>query len=147
MIDKAAKLSGELFNSGFYCAESVLLAIAKSKKINSKYIPKIATGFCSGLSRTSNMCGAVSGAIMGISLFTGRNSAEDSEELNYSAVQQLLETFEKKFKSLNCYKLTGCDLSTEKGHQDFEQKNIKLKCLQFVEEATRTALYLIEKIE
>ncbi len=147
MIDKTAKLSGELFSSGFYCAESVLLAITKSKKMRSEYIPKIATGFCSGIARTSGLCGALSGAIMAISLFTGRNSAEQSVELNYSAVQQLLKTFEKKFKSLNCYKLTGCDLSTEKGLQDFEQKNIEVQCLQFVEEASRIGLILIEKCE
>ena len=72
MNDQAPKRSRELFNSGFYCAESVLMAIAESRGIRSDLIPRIATGFCSGMARTGGQCGAVSGAMMGISLATGR---------------------------------------------------------------------------
>ena len=78
MIDKASQKSGELFESGFYCAESVLLAIAEATGIQSDFIPKIATGFCGGISRTCSVCGAATGAIMAINLFTGRNSPTDS---------------------------------------------------------------------
>ena len=74
MSEQAPQRSLELFQSGFFCAESVLLAIAESQGIQSDLIPRIATGFCSGISRTGGMCGAVSGAIMGIGLVAGRNS-------------------------------------------------------------------------
>ena len=43
-----AQRSEELFQSGWYCAESVLLAIAEAHGIESEIIPKIATAFCSG---------------------------------------------------------------------------------------------------
>jgi len=52
MIEKVSKRSGELFQSGFYCAESVVLAITEGKGLHSDLIPRMATGFCSGLSRT-----------------------------------------------------------------------------------------------
>ena len=74
MCEQAPQRSLELFRSGYFCAESVLQAIAENQDIQSDLIPKIATGFCSGISRTGGMCGAVSGGIMGIGLVAGRNS-------------------------------------------------------------------------
>ena len=86
MIEKAANRSRELFESGLYCAESVLLSITEAKGIESPLIPRIATGFCSGISRSFNLCGAVSGAIMAISIFMGRDTPEESVEPCYSSM-------------------------------------------------------------
>ncbi|MHB9029628.1 MAG: C-GCAxxG-C-C family (seleno)protein [Candidatus Latescibacterota bacterium] len=49
--------SGELFDSGYLCAESVLVAIAESSGISTDAKPGIAAGFCSGMARTNRMCG------------------------------------------------------------------------------------------
>ena len=90
MSEQNARRSVELFKSGFFCAESVLLAIAESQGIHSDLIPRIATGFCSGISRTGGMCGAVSGAIMGINLVAGRNSPAESLEVSYALTQKII---------------------------------------------------------
>ena len=145
MIDKVSQRSGELFQSGLYCAESVLLAIAESKGIQSDLIPKIATGFCGGISRKCGMCGAVSGSIMAINLFVGRNSPEDSAQPAYAVVRSMLQKFEAKFGSTNCKDLTGCDLGTEEGHKRFEDDNIAERCRDYVQEATTMAMSLIDK--
>jgi len=84
MSEQATQRSLDLFRAGFFCAESVLLAIAERRGIQSDLIPRIATGFCSGISRTGGLCGAVSGAIMGINLVAGRNSPSESVELSGS---------------------------------------------------------------
>jgi C_GCAxxG_C_C family probable redox protein len=144
MIDKVSARSGELFYSGLYCAESVLLAIAEGKGIQSPLIPKIATGFCSGLSRTCSLCGAVSGAIMALNLFTGRSSPGESVEDNYAAVRKFLGMFEKKFGSTNCRQLTGCDLGTAEGQEAFKANNLLEQCKRYTEEAARMAMLLIE---
>jgi len=44
--DQTARRSGELFDQGFCCAESVLQAVAESRDIHSDLIPRIATGLC-----------------------------------------------------------------------------------------------------
>ena len=119
MNEQAPQRSIELFKSGFFCAESVLLAIAENQGIQSDLIPRIATGFCSGVSRTGGMCGAVSGAIMGINLVAGRNSPEESNELSYFLTQELINRFEKQYGSVNCRQLMGCDLATGAGQQYF----------------------------
>ena len=145
MIDRAAHRSRELFDSGYYCAESVLLAMAEAKGIQSDLIPKIATGFCSGMSRTGDQCGAVSGAIMGLSLLTGRSSPEESVEDNYVVVRRLMDMFEGRFGSTNCRRLIGCDLSTEEGQETFRANNLVKDCKRYTEEATRMAISLMEK--
>ena len=120
--------------------------MAESKKVQSDIIPKIATGFCGGISRTCGMCGAVSGAIMALNIFYGRNIANEPTDENYSAVRKFLGDFEKRFGSSNCKELTGCDLGTEEGHNTFisSQKLIE-QCKEYVEEATRMAMVIIEE--
>ena len=124
MSEQASQRSLELFKSGYFCAESVLLAIAENQGIQSDLIPKIATGFCSGISRTGGMCGAVSGAIMGISLVAGRSSPSESIEFCYTLTQKLISLFEKQYGSVNCRQLIGCDLATEEGQRYFMENNL-----------------------
>src|SRR5512136_1219522 len=107
MSEQASQRSLELFKSGYFCAESVLLAIAESQDIHSDLIPRIATGFCSGISRIGGMCGAVSGAIMGINLVAGRDLPTESYELSYSLAQKLIGEFENQFGTVNCRQLIG----------------------------------------
>ena len=143
MNDRAIERSGDLFDSGFYCAESVLQAIAESKGIQSELIPKIATGFCSGMSRTCLTCGAVSGGILALGLFFGRSSPEVPVDDCYDEVQKFIQLFQERFGSTNCRELTGCDLGTEEGQEAFKTNNVIEQCREFTVEATRMALSLI----
>ena len=143
MSEQASQRSLELFKSGFFCAESVLLAIAENQGIQSDLIPKIATGFCSGISRTGSMCGAVSGAIMGINLVAGRSSPSESIEFSYTLTQKLISHFEKEYGSVNCHQLIGCDLATEAGQRTFMENHLMERCHQYAEDATRMAISLI----
>ncbi|MFC1515503.1 C-GCAxxG-C-C family protein [Thermodesulfobacteriota bacterium] len=142
-IASVVQRSGELFDSGLFCAESVLLAIAEAKGIQANVIPKIATGFCGGISRTCGMCGAVTGAIMAVNLVFGRNDPAASVEKNYIAVRKMMARFEEKFGSMNCRELIDCDLGTEEGRNDFKAKDLRTECKGFTEEATRIAMSLI----
>jgi C_GCAxxG_C_C family probable redox protein len=144
MIENAARRCGELFESGFYCAESVLLAIGETKGLPTYLIPQIATGFCSGVSRSGGMCGAISGGIMALSACRGRKSADEPVDELFAAVKQLMAGFESKFGSSNCQILTGCDLGTDEGQAKFEAGNQRNKCREYTEEVTRQTLALIE---
>jgi C_GCAxxG_C_C family probable redox protein len=144
MTEQAAQRSRELFESGYYCAESVLLAIAEHQNIESDVLPQIATGFCSGMSRLCSQCGAVSGAIMGLGLIMGRHTPAESIEPTYVAVQKLVRQFEEKHGSINCFQLLDIDVSTPEGREEFQSSGAFAKCLDYVEEATRLALMLAE---
>jgi C_GCAxxG_C_C family probable redox protein len=143
MSKQASQRSLELFRSGFFCAESVLQAMAESLGIQSELIPRIATGFCSGISRTGGMCGAVGGAIMGIGLVTGRDRPVDSLERNYALTQKMIQLFEAQFGSVNCRQLIGCDLATEAGQRYFMEHQLLERCHQYAEAAAGMAMALI----
>jgi C_GCAxxG_C_C family probable redox protein len=143
MSEQASQRCLELFKSGYFCAESVLLAIAENQGIHSDLIPKIASGFCSGISCTGGMCGAVSGAIMGINLVAGRSSASESIEFSYALTQKLIGQFERQYGSVNCRQLMDCDLATEAGQRCFMENHLMERCLQYAADATRMAISLI----
>jgi len=143
MSEQAPQRSLELFKSGFFCAESVLLAIAESQGIHSELIPGIASGFCSGISRTGGMCGSISGAMMGINLTVGRKSPTESIEISYILTQKLISRFEEEHSSVNCRQLIGCDLNSEAGQRYFMENNLMEHCLQYAEDATRIAISLL----
>jgi len=145
MSKTASERSRELFDSGYYCAESVLLAMAERQGIQSDLIPRIATGFCSGISLSGGMCGAVSGAIMGISLVAGRNSPEEAVQPCYDLVEQLIRRFTSKHGSTQCPQLIGCQLGSEDGQRTFTENNLIERCQHYVEDATRLAISVLDE--
>jgi C_GCAxxG_C_C family probable redox protein len=122
-----------------------LLSVAEGKNIQSELIPRIATGFCGGIARTGGICGAVSGAVMAISIYYGRSLPDEPIDKSYIPIQKIIELFENKFGSTNCRELTGCDLGTEEGRRRFSAMNILEKCRGYTEEATKMAMSIIEE--
>lgn len=122
-----------------------MLSVAESKNIQSELIPKIASGFCGGIARTGGICGAVSGAIMAISIFCGRGLPDEPIDKSYVPVRKLIEIFENEFGSTNCGLLTGCDLATEEGRKRYFATNIRERCIGYAKEAARIAMSIIEE--
>ena len=123
------------------------MAVAESQDIESDLLPKIATGFCSGLARTGGPCGALNGGILALNLITGRSEPGGSVDHNYSLVRELIDQFEEKFGSTNCKILTGVDLGTEEGRLKFREKKQISNCVNYAEEVTRMVLSLTESEE
>ena len=142
--DQVAARSEELFRQGLFCAESVLQAVAESQNIKNDLIPRIATGFCSGIARTSGLCGAAGGAILAINMLCGRNDITSTVEGNYSVVRDFVKKFEAEFGSTNCYQLIGCQLDTPEGQAFFKENNLWEKCLVLTREAGRLAISSIQ---
>jgi C_GCAxxG_C_C family probable redox protein len=138
----------ELFDSGFNCAESVLLALSRDFNEPAEHIiPCIATGFGGGIARTGSTCGALSGAIMTIGLIIGPRKAEELEKKEevYDMALKMIENFEKEFGSSLCKNLTKCDLRTLEGHEKFQSQKIReTVCPKFVKWAVNYATRLME---
>lgn len=114
-IDAIKRRSRELFESGMYCAESVLQAMSEAMGIQHDIIPQISTGFCGGVARTSGMCGSLAGGIMVMGLIGGRRAPADSKNLCYSMTYHLVEGFKTRFGSTQCKDILGCDIATREG--------------------------------
>jgi C_GCAxxG_C_C family probable redox protein len=144
IISEVRKSAEESFASGLFCAESVVLALAKAQGINSELLPKAATAFCGGMSRTCGTCGALTGAMMGIGLSLGRSTAGDSVDPSYAATQKLVHAFEKEFGSRDCKELLGgCDLNTPEGQAMFKDQKLSGHCMKFTGKAAEIAAGII----
>lgn len=143
-ISEVQRTAEEAFASGgLYCAESVVLALARAQGYETDLLPRIATGFCSGMARTCGTCGALSGAVMGVSLAFGRSRTGDPVQDAYETTQKLVREFEQTFGSRNCHELLGCDLGTPEGQRRFREEGLRERCAQYTGKAAEIAARLI----
>jgi C_GCAxxG_C_C family probable redox protein len=121
----------------------VLLAVSEALSIQNDAIPRIATGLCSGMGRSNGMCGALTGAVLAVSLVSGRDSPALPVEPAYAKVRELVERFREHHGSTMCSDLIGCDLSTPEGRRLSDEKERTLRCQRYVEDAARTVQGLL----
>ncbi|HZW12223.1 MAG TPA: C-GCAxxG-C-C family protein [Noviherbaspirillum sp.] len=143
LASEVRKSAEESFASGLYCAESVLVALAKSQGYENEILPKIASGFCGGMSRTCGTCGAITGAIMGMGLTLGRSQAGESVQPAYVATQRLIAEFEQEFGARDCHVLLGCDLGTPEGQATFREKKLSERCIKYTGRAAEIAANIL----
>lgn len=140
----AARSDAELaFASGLYCAESVLLALARQQGIDSPLVPRMATAFCSGMARSFGPCGALTGALLGIGLTLGRDAPGAPVEPAYRASQRMIAAFEQAFGARDCAELLGCDLGTEAGQATFRAQQLGVRCKRYTARAAELAAEII----
>lgn len=115
----------KLFSMGYNCSQSVSAVFADDYGVGQNEILKIACGFGGGM-RNSEVCGAVTGAIMVIGMKYG-NGIENSPENKSLCYQKTLE-FTKKFtdtkKSIVCRELLGIDIFQGDGMQRALERNL-----------------------
>lgn len=137
----------QFFASGLYCAESVAIALAKAQGVDTDIVGRMATAFCSGMSRTCGTCGALTGAVMGLSLAMGRSKAGEPVHTSYAATQRLVRDFEREFGARNCDALLGCDLGTPEGQAMFHEQRLHERCAQYTSRAAELAASLISSAQ
>ncbi len=107
-VDDAVKM----FDEGFVCSQAVFAAFAEDYGLDKKLSLKIADAFGGGIARNQEICGAVSGAVMLISLKHGKTESGDSasHERTYELVNRFIDKFAEKNGSINCFELLKCKL-------------------------------------
>ena len=141
--EETGELAKNWFGKGWSCAESVLQVLSQALGIESALIPRISTGFGSGMARLAGPCGAISGAVMGIGLAYGRNTGDGDREYAYALIQEFVDRFTKRFGATGCRELTGCDFNTEEGQRRFMEQDIEKMCRDFCGHAAQTAIELM----
>ncbi len=109
-------------------------------------IPRIAFGFAGGIGNTGAVCGAVVGAVMAIGLKQGR--ADTMEEMlgNLAVAREFRRRFEAEMETINCRELTGADLSTPEGIEQFMGSDIpQTVCFPAVGVAYRLVVDLLKE--
>jgi C_GCAxxG_C_C family probable redox protein len=113
---------------------------------NNPDIPRIATAFGGGIGRSGSVCGAISGAIMAIGLAHGRSNPEEPRDPAYTRAYRLFQEFQRAMGKTHCRELTGFDLSTPEGYQQFRESGVHERvCRPAVALAARLAEELIRQ--
>lgn len=139
-----ASTARRYFDEGFFCAESVLAAVAEHLDVRSPLIPGIATGFCNGVASTWGTCGSISGGVLAINMMLGRNTGGAPVKRNYEAVRELIQEFQCRHGSTQCSELIACDLDTKEGRKIYRNNHLRQQCRQYIGTAASLSLKLIE---
>lgn len=109
-----AENAKELFTKGYNCAQAVFLTFAEECGIDKKTAALVSSGFGGGLGRMREVCGAVSGMCMAVSMLFGADTTnyENKKEL-YKIIQELSNSFREKNGSIICRELLGLDKKTQ----------------------------------
>ena len=115
-------------------------------EIESEIIPRIASCFGGGIGNTGAVCGAVAGAVMAIGLKRERGDTMEDWLRIAAVAQEYRRRFEAEMKSINCRDLTGMDMTTREGVEQFMSSDIPQNvCFPAVSTAYRLALELLKE--
>lgn len=126
------------FKSKFTCSAAVFSTFSEELGLDSDMAKKIACGFGAGISKTGNICGAVSGALMVIGLKYGKTLADDdaATEKTRTLVRKFIKEFENRHGSVNCTELLGYNLNDPVDYEKARASGLFLtKCPILVRDA------------
>jgi C_GCAxxG_C_C family probable redox protein len=145
--EEALKLAESLALQRFLCSESCLMALARSQGVESPLIPRIATGFGAGIGRSGEICGAITGAVLGLSIRYGRDKVEPIKDRRpYWFATELIERFRREHGKLTCPALLGLDIAKSKDLEEYNKRDLWVnKCTKYILSATRIAMDILEQ--
>jgi C_GCAxxG_C_C family probable redox protein len=102
------------FNNGHNCAQCVLLAFSDELNLDKELAFQMTSGLGMGICH-GEVCGAVNGAAIVLSLMYGPKDASDtkSKEKVYEKIRKFHKEFESRNGTILCRDLLGCDIGKE----------------------------------
>ncbi len=130
----------ELFSNSYNCAQAVATAFSSDTGIDESTSCRMATAFGAGGGRRQFCCGAVSGALLVISLLKGRElgGPKAAQEESYTLAREFFARFEAEHGSGECRTLLdGINLLTPEGQERFIHEGMGNRCEDYVGSAVR----------
>jgi len=137
----------ETFKSDFNCSQAVLSVFCEELGLDKQAAARIASGFGGGIGHLGKTCGAVTGAVMAISLKKGMSLPESiskSNQLVYDLVGQFAEKFIERNRSSECRDLLGMDIGDPEAYKEARRQNLFYTvCTKYVHDAAEIAEEMI----
>ena len=110
-VKQRVERAKELFNSGYNCCQSVVLAYADIIGLEPTLAATVSAPFGGGRGRLREVCGAVSGMTMVAGFLSPSPTADNpaAKKANYALVQQFAESFRAQNGAIVCRTLLGLD--------------------------------------
>lgn len=145
-MDRRAK-AVDMFTTSHNCAQSVATAFAADTGLGEDLSCRMACAFGGGGGRRQYCCGAVSGALLTISLLRGRGLAgeKSEQEAAYTLAREFYARFEALHGSPECRVLLDrVNLLTAEGQARFKAEGMSARCAGFVGDAVEIVEELLE---
>ena len=122
-MSKHSTLAKDLFEKGYNCSQSVVLAFCDETGLDSETALKISSSFGGGMGRLREVCGAVSGMFIVLGMIDGYSDPLDkiAKAEHYKLIQSVAMKFKNENKSFVCRELLG--LSVDKESYIPEERN------------------------
>ncbi len=153
------------FQNKFHCAKQVLEKIRKSTEVGNSAVERISIALDGGVGLQGGACGALTGAVMALSLHLGkdiRNSSiltnmkdmkESVKKLNeqksfddfFSVGGKFMSSFLEQTPSLECKDICNKNFNSWKEFQEFGASDSSKECHKLIEFAANKAIELINK--
>ncbi len=128
------EMAADLYAQGFICSQAVFAVFAEKYGLPKELALKIGCGFGGGM-RNAELCGAVTGAAMVISLRYGHTVGDDSDskQLCFRKTREFTDRFAAKNGSIICRDLLGIDIFKGDGMSIAAGKNLfKTTCVDMI---------------
>ena len=124
----------ELFDQGYACAQSIVLAFSDEFDLDRKQAALISSNFGGGMGRLRRTCGALTGAFMILGFKFGNSNADDFQTkiASYQLVQEITAKFEKIHGTSMCEDLIYTHASEE---QVIKREHHRLICRKVIADA------------
>ncbi len=146
--DEKGTRAAAFFSAGYNCSQAVLMAFAEECGVTERQAAKIASSFGGGMGRMREVCGAVSGMFLVLSMTCGYDDAADTngKKRQYETVRAMADKFKSENGSIVCRTLLGLDQTQAGGDPSprthaFYQKR---PCISYVEQSARIAAETIQ---
>ena len=132
-------LAVSCFKQGFACSQAVFVTYAPELGLDRETALKVAGAFGGGISRTGEVCGAVSGALMALGLkYASAGSDEKEKQKIYAVAGEFINRFKDRYDTIICRELLQCDLGTPEGQKySREHKLTATVCPSFIQYAAQ----------
>ena len=144
-MDHSTK-AAELFLSGYNCAQSVMVAFCDVTGLDKKTAATYSSAFGGGMGRLREVCGAVSGMFMVLSVLYGYHTPGDDESKKrlYTDVQALAEQFRAENGNIVCREILKIPPSDPNPSPRTAEYYAKRPCARMVMTAARLMDAFIE---
>jgi C_GCAxxG_C_C family probable redox protein len=137
-VEEGVQRTRECWDEKFNCTESVLRGVCYAQGVElADQAKMMATPFGGGVGRSEDICGALTGGVMGMGIVMGRRNADEDRLRSYDAAGKLYNLFHERFGSTCCKVLNK---------SDFKSPDHRVRCGEFVSECTRLTLKVIRGV-
>lgn len=130
----------ELFSQQFNCSQAIFTAYRKVDSLDEESALKLSTVFGAGIACTgSELCGAVSGALLAISMHYGKGDIQstDAKAKTYELAKRFMTDFKSNMGSCTCESILGLNIGNpENMEKAKEMKLFETRCLEAVKAAS-----------